>query len=554
MLRELRISNFIIIEDQTIPFGAGFNAISGESGSGKSVVLQALEFVLGRRSSASLIRPGCEGAEVQALFDLTELPERVRQELPDAVNDLGSQELLLSRTLSSSGRARVHVNGKLGTVGLLEEIGKALLTVSSQREHMRLLEPQYHLDLIDSVSSDRGPLERYREIFDRWAVLRREVTAIEEKITRSVFRRAELESVVAELGEAKLTPGIRAELEAEVKRIGAGEMLLASGQEVVELLRGEEGATGVLRTAVARLSELARHDPELSELATRLGTLRTEVDEAGADLNRYISAIELNEERLSELRERLAEVARLERKYRAPDAALCELLDQSRAELAAIEDPDSLETLKVELAALEQKLSAAAEQLSALRRKNSRSLVRSLEKELAELGMAEAKITLRHEMVPFANCGIDRIELLIAVNKGSEPAPLKAVASGGELSRFFLASKVTVGGKSGTPSLVFDEVDTGVSGKTARVVGHKLRSLSAEAQVICITHLPQVASLADQHFTVEKRTGKVASSIIRELSEDEKVNEIARMIAGFEITGAAKESAKELLSSKTTRG
>jgi DNA repair protein RecN (Recombination protein N) len=168
--------------------------------------------------------------------------------------------------------------------------------------------------------------------------------------------------------------------------------------------------------------------------------------------------------------------------------------------------------------------------------------------------MAEAKITLRHEMVPFANCGIDRIELLIAVNKGSEPAPLKAVASGGELSRFFLASKVTVGGKSGTPSLVFDEVDTGVSGKTARVVGHKLRSLSAEAQVICITHLPQVASLADQHFTVEKRTGKVASSIIRELSEDEKVNEIARMIAGFEITGAAKESAKELLSSKTTRG
>ncbi|NDC37939.1 MAG: DNA repair protein RecN, partial [Proteobacteria bacterium] len=208
---------------------------------------------------------------------------------------------------------------------------------------------------------------------------------------------------------------------------------------------------------------------------------------------------------------------------------------------------------KAELALLEQRLFGLAEQLSATRRKNARSLMRSLEKELAELGMSEAKLKLDHQVVPFNRSGIDRCELLIAVNKGAEPAALRAVASGGELSRFFLATKRTLGGRSGAPTLVFDEVDTGVSGKTARVVGEKLRTLSTDAQVICITHLPQVASLADQHFSVEKRSGKVVSSIIRELVEEEKVNEIARMIAGFEITQAARESARELMASKAVK-
>ncbi|NDC38744.1 MAG: hypothetical protein EBZ48_11935 [Proteobacteria bacterium] len=264
MLRELRISNFIIIEDQTIQFGPGFNAISGESGSGKSVVLQALEFVLGRRSSATLIRPGGEFAEVQALFDIGDIPARVRAELPDVIQEIEGQELLLTRSLSSTGRARVHVNGKLGTVGLLEEIGGTLLTVSSQREHMRLLEPQYHLELIDSCGSDDQVIKAYSETFSSWHAQKKEIIDLEEKLTRSVFRRAELESVLSELGEAKLRPGMRAELEAEVKRIGAGELLLSAGQEIAELLCGDEGATGVLRVAVAKLSDLSRHDHGLA--------------------------------------------------------------------------------------------------------------------------------------------------------------------------------------------------------------------------------------------------------------------------------------------------
>lgn len=553
MLRELRISNFIVVEDQTIPFGPGFNAISGESGAGKSVVLQALEFVLGRRSSSSLIRPGCDTAEVQALFDLGAIPERIRQELPDAITETDCRELLLSRSLSAAGRARVHVNGKLGTVGLLEEIGRSLLTVSSQREHMKLLEPYYHLDLIDSYQGGAALQAEYSKLFGVWSAQSKEVAELEEKLTRSVFRRAELESVVSELGEARLRPGIRAELEAEVKRVGAGELMLSSGQELLELLRGDDGATGALRAAIVRISELVKHDDGLAEISTRLATLRTEVEEVAIDLSRYVSGVELNEERLSELRENLAEVARLERKYRAPDSALCELLEQCRRELSLIENPDSLQVRKTDLALREQELSSVAEKLSAQRRKSARALARALEKELAELGMAEAKIAVEHQLVPFTSTGIDRCELFIAVNKGAEPAAIKTVASGGELSRFFLASKTTIGGRSGTPSLVFDEVDSGVSGKTARVVGHKLRALSADAQVICITHLPQVASLADQHFTVEKRSGKVVSSIIRELTEDEKINEIARMISGFEITGAARESAKELLSSKSAK-
>lgn len=549
MLRELRISNFIVVEEQTVSFGRGFNAISGESGSGKSVVLQALEFALGRRGNASLIRPGAEQAEVQAIFDMTELSKRALAELPDVVRE-GGAELLLSRTLSRSGRSKVQVNGRLGTAGLLEEIGKVLLTVSSQREHMRLLDPQYHIELIDSYAELGPMLQRYSEEFARWSELKRQLAELEERLSKSVFRRAELESIAEELSAAKLRPGLRAELEAEVKRASAGEVILSAGQEVVELLRSEEGAGAALRIAASRLHELSRHDAKLSEPAARLSAIRTEIEEVASDISRYIAGVTLNEERLAGLREQLAEVARLERKYRATDGALCELLEQVEQELVAAEDPESLDKRRAEVGISEQRLTELADELSAARRKATRKLLRSLEQELHSLGMQDAKLEVKHEAVPFYLLGRDRIELLISVNKGMEPAPLRSVASGGELSRFFLAAKTTLGGRSGTSTLVFDEVDTGVSGKTARAVGEKLQALAKDSQLICITHLPQVASLADQHFTVEKRSGKVASSLIRELSEAEKVNEIARMLAGYEITGAARESAKELLSSK----
>jgi DNA repair protein RecN (Recombination protein N) len=549
MLRELRISNFIVVEEQTVSFGTGFNAISGESGSGKSVVLQALEFALGRRGNSTLIRPGAEQAEVQAIFDMTELPKQALAELPDVVTEAGA-ELLISRTLSRAGRSKVQVNGRLGTAGLLEEIGRVLLTVSSQREHMRLLDPQFHIELVDSYAALTPLLQRYSDEFLLWSELKKQLAELEERLSKSVFRRAELESISEELSAAKLRPGLRSELEAEVKRASAGEVILSAGQEVVDLLRSEEGAGTALRIAASRLHELSRHDQKLSEPAARLGAIRTEIEEVASDVSRYIAGITLNEERLAELRERLAEVARLERKYRAPDGALCELLEQVQQELSAAENPESLDKRRAELSISEQRLTELADELSAARRKASRKLLRSLEQELQSLGMQDAKLEVNHESVPFYHLGRDRMELLISVNKGMEPAPLRSVASGGELSRFFLAAKTTLGGRSGTPTLVFDEVDTGVSGKTARAVGEKLQALSKDSQLICITHLPQVASLADQHFTVEKRSGKVTSSLIRELSETEKVNEIARMLAGYEITGAARESAKELLSSK----
>ena len=553
MLRELRICNFIIIEDQTIPFGTGLNAISGESGSGKSVVLQALEFVLGRRGTAALIRPGAETAEVQAMFDLSGIPDRVKAELPDLVRDAGGSELLLSRSLNSAGRGKAYVNGRLATATLLEEIGGALLTISSQREHMKLLEAPYHLGLLDAFGGSEKFLAPYSERFARWSALKSEVQALEEKLTKSIFRRAELEAMVEELSAAKLRPGLRAELEQQVKRLGAGEHLIEGGQEIVEMLRADDGAIGFLRSASGKLSELSRHDSGLSELSQRLGSLKTEVDDVAGDLARYFDTLDLDERRLTEMREGLAEVARLERKYRAPDAALCELLEQSRKELEVIDNPVLLEGRRQELAVQELELSKVANDLSELRRKSGKQLCRALEKELSELGMLDAKLSARQDSVPFSPTGADRVEFLIAVNKGGEPQPLKNVASGGELSRFFLASKKTLGERTGIPVLVFDEVDAGVSGKTARAVGEKLKALSSDEQVICITHLPQVASLADHHFTVEKRRGKLTSSVIRELFGADKVDEIARMLAGYEITDAARESAKELLTSKRPR-
>lgn len=545
MLREVHIRNFAIIEDEEVSFAPGLNVISGETGAGKSIVLQALELILGGRPKPHYIRAGSDGWEIEALFDLSALDERLRNNLPDIAQ---AQELVLMRSMNSAGKGRVYINGRLATVSLLEEIAGRLINICGQGQQIRLLEPQYHLELLDDYGGTGASLEEYRQAYVLWQQTVRRLTELEERERRSVLRRAELEHLVEELGAVELQAGLREELEQRVRRMGNAEALIQAGRDISSMLNAE-GAIYEQFSALARnIGEFKKLDDAFEPIAELFEAAEVNLQEFERRLDDYAASIEIDEQELGKLRDHLAEIARLERKYRCSDQGLVELYVQAQAELADLGDGDSLERLRTQ--AKEQRTAAAAlaAELSGKRKKHAAKLTAEVGSELGELNMPGARLEAAFEACELYPGGVDKLELLIAANKGEPCKPLRQVASGGELSRMMLVLKKVLRERSGVNVLVFDEVDTGISGGVARAVGEKLKALAARSQVICITHLAQVASLADHHLLVEKVVGERTTARIRSIGAEEKVDEIARMLAGYRITNATRESARELLS------
>ena len=552
MLSELSISNFAIIEHQRIAFSRGLNVISGETGAGKSVILHAIELMLGGRPRAHMLRAGAESADVEALFNLSELPEKVLAELPDIAK---GSELAVARSISAQGRGKVYINGRLGTVALLEEIVAKFVNICGQNQHVQLLDAAYHRALVDDYGKNEALLRRYQDAFCAWKSALAQLQELEQSSARSVLRRAELESLVEELKALELRPGIRAELEESVKRLGNSENLLKGARELMQLLEEEQGLVVQLERVSSGLRGVERFDSRVEELSAIFSAGRGEIEEFERSLRRYASAIEVNEELLESLRERLAEVARVERKYRTNDAGLCELLERSQRELSMCDGSIDIEALRAAAVTKESQAKALAEELTRARERAGRDIAKRVEKDLAELSMSGVKLALERTAKDLSSDGADALQFLISPNKGEPVRPLRQIASGGELSRIMLVLKKVLKDRTGVNVLVFDEVDTGISGAVARAVGEKLKELSEGSQVICITHLPQVASLADAHILVEKREvpakgGKRTVSVIRELASEERVDEVARMLAGRQITKASRESARELLRAK----
>ncbi len=551
MLSELQISNFAIIEHQSVTFTPGLNVISGETGAGKSIILHAIELILGGRPKPHMLRDGATSSEVQALFTLHGLPEKVIAELPDIAQ---GDELVISRVLTPSGRGKVYINGRLGTVALLEEIVSKFVNICGQNQHVRLLDPAFHRELLDGYARNEDILLKYENAFTLWRDASLRLRSLEEAIHKNVTRRAELEFLIQELESIALKPGLRAELDNDLKRLSNSEALIQRVQKTLDTLNDEQGVFTQLHQVSGELHELVRIDPKLGDVAKLFSAARTEIEECERDLRRYGSGIRVDDERLEKVREQLAEVARLERKYRTDDTGLLELLKRSSEELAMIDGSIDLDELREELVVKEEAMNKLAHELTERRKRAGRSLAKEVAKELAELSMAGASLDLQCDTKECAIDGQDALQFLISTNKGEPTKPLRQVASGGELSRVMLVLKKVLKERTGVNVLVFDEVDVGVSGGVARSVGEKLQELSEGSQVICITHLPQVASLADQHLLVEKREvpakkGERARTIssIRTLSDDERVDEIARMLAGHSITESARGSARELL-------
>jgi len=552
MLTEITISNLAVIERQSLSFDSGFNVISGETGAGKSVILSALEFILGKKLSTDMIRPSAESLEVQALFDISKLPQGVLAELPEIAH---GEELVVSRSLPREGRGKVLINGRLGTVSLLEEIVSKIVNVCGQHHQTRLLDPKYHIELLDGFCAHEELLSSFKLAYQAWSEKKRILTESRERSSNAIVRREELSEILAELEELpNLTADRRENLEAEVKRLSNSEKLINLGQRLSDLLSADGGVENGVAAKISEVggaaNEILRIDPSFEPLVERWSEVEGGVAEFERELARYISGLDLDSSSLEALREELSELARLERKYRVDCAGLLDLKNRSLAELSLYAVDSNLNTLLGELSKAEELMKTAAKKLTQSRVTHAKVLAAHVSKSLAELNMREALLDVRFTEAAPTLSGSDKVEFLITTNSGFEPKPLAQIASGGELSRIMLVLKKVLRERSGVNVLIFDEVDAGVSGSVARAVGRMLKDISDQSQVLCITHLPQVASLSDRHFLVNKESGKRAVSLVRQLSELEKVDEIARMLAGYTITEASRASARELIASK----
>jgi DNA repair protein RecN (Recombination protein N) len=543
VLTELQISNFAIIENQSIRFEEGLNVLTGETGSGKSIILSALELILGGRSSIQNIKTGHESLEVHAHFDLSKLsPEKIA-ELPDIAQ---TEELAVSRVLSKNGRGKVYINGAISTVGVLQEIGNRFINICSQSQQIKLLLPEFHLELLDGFLQEQSLREEYKIAFQKWSEKNKELLELQKSYADKEARQIWLEETVSELSSIEIHAGMRTSLEEQYKKYSLKTKLQDSLQRAQQSFEDEDGLLSALSKAMHTISDLCKIETGYSDALESL----TKANEYIFDADKFLKkkSIDLSEDDLEELSEKLTILSRLERKHKCDDAALEKLLAASKEELILLSNSESLLKRASEVSALQATAEKLAQTLSQKRSFAAKKLADQVSKELSELNMSGAKLSVSIKKKELSLLGIDDVEFLLSSNPGEPPKPLRAIASGGELSRIMLVLKKILRDRSGVNVLVFDEVDTGISGGVARAVGQKLKTLSKDSQVICITHLPQVASYADHHLLVEKLGTKKVTTSVRELNKkNERVEEIARMLSGFEVTASSKKSAEELI-------
>jgi len=560
MLVELRIRNFAIIEEAAFEFGPGLNVLTGETGAGKTIILSALGLLLGGRASPELVRPDAREAVIEGLFELE--GETAIPALSPESRAADQSELLIRRAIAEGGRSRVTINGELATVQTLARLAGALVQVYGQHEQQSLLRAESHETILDRYAGLEKPLARYRELYARAHELKARV----EQLARLERERANLIELarfrVAELERAQLVAGEDEALASERAVLANAARLGAAAHEAEEMLYGAEGAAvDIIARAETRLSEAAGLDAKLAEPLEMLRSARANLEEAARALAGYAEKIEADPARLEQVENRLQELTRLKRKYGGSIDEALRTLEKSRAELAEVEGAaESRTAAEAELERALAELVAAAKELGAARASGAAELKRRMEAELRTLGMRspvfEARLAplapadggLEVGGVALGPSGSDTVEFHLSPNLGQPPMPLARIASGGELSRVMLALKRLEAQRRGVATMIFDEVDAGIGGEIALIVGRKLKELARFHQILCVTHLPQIAAFADRHFMVEKeeRRGSTRSRV-RLLDEADRIEEIGRMLAGAEITEKFRRAAKEML-------
>ena len=552
MLRTLRVRDLALIDELELALEPGLNVITGETGAGKSILLQALDVALGGRPDADLVRTGAEEATVEALFANVPAPVRERLAAAGVATEERDDELLVRRVIARGGRTRAYVNGALGSLALLRELAPHLLRVYGQDEHQALRRVESHRELLDAVGGLGRTLEEMRARHGRLVAAREAIAAARADVEAARERAEMLRAQAEELVRAGLVPGEEEALAAERARLVHAERLAVLAHGAEEGIYSGDGAVidGIGRALVA-LREAVGLDASLGRVCALVESALAELEEAGVRLGRYARELTPDPSRLEALEERLAQLARLKRKFAGTVEDLIRRRDELAAELAAVESGG--EAIAEREAAAETARRAAAEwagRLSVERRRVARDLSRALAAELEALALTGARFEVRFaetEGRALGPEGWDDLEFFLSTNPGEEPRSLARVASGGELSRIMLALKTLAAAEERGATLIFDEVDAGIGGAVAEVVGRKLRQLGRSRQVLCITHLPLIAAFAEHHVVVTKRVeeGRTVSTV-RPLAATERVAELARMLGGERLTHEVKEHAEQL--------
>lgn len=567
MIRELRIRNLAIIEDLRLEFSPGLNILTGETGAGKSIILGALRLILGERSAAEDVRTGEEAAEAEALID-GPLAPRVMDLLAEAGLEAGAEGMVLRREVAASGKSKAVINGRLAPAHQLKALGDLLVDLHGQHQHQSLLAAENHLAALDAFAETASELAAMGNNHARWSEAREALRRMHGDERAMEREKDSLEFQVSEIQAAELRVGEEEELAAEHSRLQNAEALREAAARAFAALSEAEAeapsAADLMRLAETELNEIARLDEAQAPLAELLADMVFRLDEAAGQLRDYADGLESDPRRLQQVDDRLDLIRNLKRKYGGSIQEILEACESYRKRLNSLTNrSEEIERLEKEVARCEAQLAQAAMKLSAKRQKAARAFEKRMEAELAELQMerAQFRVDIQRETaseghgiaIDGARCvvsaqGIDRVEFLLASNPGESLKALRKVASGGELSRIMLAMKSILAERDAIPTLVFDEIDTGISGATATVVGEKMRRLAATHQVICITHLPQIASRATRHFAVEKISrNKRMVTQVRMLEDDQRIEEIARLLGGNAASKAGRQHAAELL-------
>ena len=555
MLTELSIRNFAIIDELKVAFDGGLNMISGETGAGKSIIVGAVGLLLGDRANADMIRSFEDAAVVEALFDI-----RGQDGLRAKVREMGfgdGEELVVRRVVSRSGKNRVYINGHLASLASLAAIGESLINICGQHEHQMILNAENHTDILDEFGGLLPLRTAYREKYDRYRSLQERLRGLQERQVKREEREDLLRYQIDEIARADVRAGEDAALTEEKKILANVQKLMDFAGAAYETLYGKGGAVlAEFRGVVSAVKEIRKIDAGLKLTEQELEEIYFRIEEAAFALRDYAKRLSFDPVRLEAVEERLELLGRLKRKYGGTlDAILMRQAEAEREmrEISSLEE--EIEALTTNIDAERERLMEAAEVLSAKRCEAAAALKRSVEGELRTLGMEDAQFEaifrdLRSDQreAILNEKGIDAPEFYLSANVGEELKPLRGIASGGELSRIMLALKKVLARTGSVGTIVFDEVDSGIGGAMAEIVGQKLREVARHHQVLCITHLPQIACCGDRHYRVVKRVaGERTNTSVSLLSGEERLEEITRMLGGVELTEKTKDHAREML-------
>lgn len=559
MLRELHIKNVAVIEDVTVTFEDGFHALTGETGAGKSILIDSINMALGERTDRDLIRTGAETASVDAVFEPGEDARKKLLEL-----DIETEEglLYISRQISSDGKSRCRMNGHMVPLSQLKEAAVLLLSIHGQNDNQSILSPKKHLGFLDSFGDCQKALEQYQEQYRKVVEIRKELDQLVTDEAEKERRIDLLKHQINEISSATLKDGEEEELLERREYLSHFETIIENTEKAYQSLYGDENSDSAydqVSGGVRYLEKVAELDETLNGFYQILCSVLADVEDVTRDLKSYLGSIDMEPGELDALEERLQIISDLKRKYGGSIADVQNYLTNAEAELSKIEDCDAeRERLQTLLKKEKKTLYSFAEELSNLRQQKAISLQTAIMEELSDLDMQKMRFSVSIEMMEedgephYTKTGFDRVEFLISPNPGEALKPLAKIASGGEMSRIMLAIKSVLADSDPVDTMIFDEIDTGVSGRAAQKIAEKICMLAKNHQILCITHLAQIAGMADVHFYIEKISDdEHTRTTVTPLSEDDRKQELARIIGGVKITDLTLQAAQEMLDMAT---